>query len=151
MAANAAWCAAHGVHAVIGTTGLSAAALAAMEERFAPGPANCVYAPNFAIGAVLMMRFAELAAPWFETVEVIELHHDGKLDSPSGTALQTARRMAAAREKARPESPESPESPGTSPASAGSADQARPGGCKPRPASRSTPSACGASWPTKRC
>jgi 4-hydroxy-tetrahydrodipicolinate reductase len=60
-----------------------------------------VFAPNFAIGAVLMMRFAELAAPWFETVEVIELHHDGKLDSPSGTALQTARRIVAARDAAR--------------------------------------------------
>jgi 4-hydroxy-tetrahydrodipicolinate reductase len=101
VAANAAWCAAHGVHAVIGTTGLAAEALAEMEESFAPGPANCVFAPNFAIGAVLMMRFAELAAPWFETVEVIELHHDGKLDSPSGTALQTARRIAAARDAAR--------------------------------------------------
>jgi len=100
--ANAAWCAAHGVHAVIGTTGLTAKALAEMERSFAPGPANCVFAPNFAIGAVLMMRFAELAAPWFETVEVVELHHDGKLDSPSGTALQTARRIAAARDAARP-------------------------------------------------
>ena len=100
--ANAAWCAAHGVHAVIGTTGLTAEALAEMERSFAPGPANCVFAPNFAIGAVLMMRFAELAAPWFETVEVVELHHDGKLDSPSGTALQTARRIAAARDAARP-------------------------------------------------
>jgi 4-hydroxy-tetrahydrodipicolinate reductase len=101
VAANAAWCAAHGVHAVIGTTGLSAEALAEMGKSFAPGPANCVFAPNFAIGAVLMMRFAELAAPWFETVEVIELHHDGKLDSPSGTALQTARRIVAARDAAR--------------------------------------------------
>ena len=57
---------------------------------------NCLIAANFAIGAVLMMRFAELAAPWFETAEVIELHHDGKVDSPSGTAMQTVRRMAAA-------------------------------------------------------
>jgi 4-hydroxy-tetrahydrodipicolinate reductase len=53
-----------------------------------------VVAPNFAIGAVLMMRFAELAAPWFETAEVIELHHDQKLDAPSGTAMLTAQRMA---------------------------------------------------------
>jgi len=100
VAGNAAWCAAHGVHAVIGTTGLSAEALAEMEKGFEPGPANCIFAPNFAIGAVLMMRFAELAAPWFETVEVVELHHDGKLDSPSGTALQTARRISAARSAA---------------------------------------------------
>jgi 4-hydroxy-tetrahydrodipicolinate reductase len=53
-------------------------------------------APNFAIGAVLMMRFAELAAPYFETAEVIELHHDEKLDAPSGTAMLTLERMAAA-------------------------------------------------------
>ena len=53
-------------------------------------------APNFAIGAVLMMRFAELAAPWFDTGEIIELHHDAKVDAPSGTAMLTASRMAAA-------------------------------------------------------
>ena len=53
-------------------------------------------AANFAIGAVLMMRFAELAAPWFETVEIIELHHDAKIDAPSGTAMRTAERIAAA-------------------------------------------------------
>jgi 4-hydroxy-tetrahydrodipicolinate reductase len=97
VAGNAAWCAAHGVHAVIGTTGLAPEALAEMERAFVASSANCVFAPNFAIGAVLMMRFAELAAPWFETVEVVELHHDGKLDSPSGTALQTARRISVAR------------------------------------------------------
>ena len=57
---------------------------------------NCFVAPNFAIGAVLMMRFAELAAPWFETAEIIELHHDPKIDAPSGTAMLTAKRMAAA-------------------------------------------------------
>ena len=57
---------------------------------------NCVIAPNFAIGAVLMMRFAALAAPYFETAEIIELHHDGKVDAPSGTATLTAERMAAA-------------------------------------------------------
>ncbi len=94
---NAAWCAAHGIHAVIGTTGLDAPALAALAEAFpADGPTGCVVAPNFAIGAVLMMRFAELAAPWFESAEIIELHHDAKVDAPSGTALLTANRMAAA-------------------------------------------------------
>ena len=61
------------------------------------GRANVFIAPNFAIGAVLMMRFAELAAPWFETAEIIELHHDRKVDAPSGTALETARRMRSAR------------------------------------------------------
>ena len=57
---------------------------------------NCIVAPNFAIGAVLMMRFAEIAAPFFDTAEIIEIHHDGKADSPSGTAIATANRMAAA-------------------------------------------------------
>ncbi|MGC8627449.1 MAG: 4-hydroxy-tetrahydrodipicolinate reductase, partial [Acidimicrobiales bacterium] len=95
--ANALWCADNSVHAVVGTTGLSAEALRAIEERFSSGGANCVVAPNFAIGAVLMMRFAELAAPWFDSVEVVELHHDAKLDAPSGTAVLTAERVAAAR------------------------------------------------------
>jgi 4-hydroxy-tetrahydrodipicolinate reductase len=95
--ANAMWCAAHGVHAVIGTTGFSPEHLEQLKTAFAPGPANCLLAPNFAIGAVLMMRFAELAAPWFDTAEIVELHHDAKLDSPSGTAILTARRMSAAR------------------------------------------------------
>ena len=65
-------------------------------ERFAAlfTRSNCVIAPNFAIGAVLMMRFAELAAPYFETAEIIELHHDQKIDAPSGTAMATAQRMA---------------------------------------------------------
>ena len=58
--------------------------------------ANAVIVPNFAIGAVLMMRFAEMAAPFFETAEIIELHHDQKIDAPSGTATRTAQRMAAA-------------------------------------------------------
>jgi 4-hydroxy-tetrahydrodipicolinate reductase len=96
-AANAGWCAGHGVHAVIGTTGFTPAQLAAIRDQFETGPANCVVAPNFAIGAVLMMRFAELAAPWFDSVEIVELHHDAKIDAPSGTALLTAQRIAAAR------------------------------------------------------
>jgi len=95
--ANLVWCAKNGIHAVVGTTGFTDADLEEVGRLFPPaGPANCVVAPNFAIGAVLMMRFAELAAPWFESGEVIELHHDGKVDAPSGTALATARRMAAA-------------------------------------------------------
>jgi len=73
---------------------------AALEELAGAFPASgglgCVVAPNFALGAVLMMRFAELAAPWFDTAEIIELHHDAKVDAPSGTALTTAGRMAAA-------------------------------------------------------
>jgi 4-hydroxy-tetrahydrodipicolinate reductase len=91
---NLAWCAAHGVHAVVGTTGLQPADFDDLARRFTSS--NCFVAPNFAIGAVLMMRFAELAAPWFETAEIIELHHDRKVDAPSGTAMLTASRMAAA-------------------------------------------------------
>ncbi len=90
---NLAWCAEHGVHAVVGTTGFEAADLEELARIFTRS--NCFIAPNFAIGAVLMMRFAELAAPWFETAEVIELHHDQKIDAPSGTAMLTAQRMAA--------------------------------------------------------
>ena len=93
--ANLKWCAANKVHAVVGTTGLTDADLEEMRTAFVDG-VNCVVAPNFAIGAVLMMRFAEMAAPWFETAEVIELHHDAKVDAPSGTALLTAQRMASA-------------------------------------------------------
>ena len=97
---NALWCAARGLHCVVGTTGLDSQDLGRLRDAFAAGPANCLVAPNFAIGAVLMMRFAELAAPWFEGVEVVELHHAGKLDAPSGTARLTAERVAAAREDA---------------------------------------------------
>jgi 4-hydroxy-tetrahydrodipicolinate reductase len=94
--ANALWCADNGVHSVIGTTGFSPAVLAEIKARFEAGDANCVVAPNFAIGAVLMMRFAELAAPFFETAEIVELHHDGKVDAPSGTAILTAQRISEA-------------------------------------------------------
>ncbi len=91
---NVAWCAANGVHAVVGTTGFSDDDLASFRSAFTSS--NCLIAPNFAIGAILMMRFAELAAPWFETAEVLEFHHDAKVDSPSGTAMRTVERMAAA-------------------------------------------------------
>lgn len=88
----------HGIHAVVGTTGFSDDDLALFASSFGPddGP-NCVIAPNFSISAVLMMRFAEMAARWFDTIEVIELHHDNKIDAPSGTAVTTVERMAAAR------------------------------------------------------
>lgn len=94
---NLAWAADAGVHAVAGTTGFTDDDFSSLRERFTQS--NCLIAPNFAIGAVLMMRIAELAAPWFETAEVIELHHDGKVDAPSGTALRTVERMAAASEE----------------------------------------------------
>jgi 4-hydroxy-tetrahydrodipicolinate reductase len=93
---NLRWCAAHDVHAVVGTSGLSDDDLSELAGVFAASNANAVIAPNFAIGAVLMTRFAELAAPFFESAEIIELHHDNKIDAPSGTAVHTAQRMAAA-------------------------------------------------------
>jgi 4-hydroxy-tetrahydrodipicolinate reductase len=91
---NLAWAAESGVHAVVGTSGFTEADHEALRAQFTRS--NCLIAPNFAIGAVLMMRFAELAAPWFDTAEVIELHHDKKIDAPSGTAVGTVERMAAA-------------------------------------------------------
>jgi 4-hydroxy-tetrahydrodipicolinate reductase len=93
---NLRWCAERGIHAVVGTTGFTPADIEEITGLFDASPANAVIAPNFAVGAVLMMRFAELAAPFFETVEVIELHHDAKVDAPSGTAVTTAERIAAA-------------------------------------------------------
>ncbi len=82
-----------GVHAVIGTTGYDPAAL----DGFRGAGANVFVAPNFAIGAVLMMQFAAQAARHMRAAEIIELHHDGKIDRPSGTAARTAELMAAAR------------------------------------------------------
>lgn len=91
---NLAFCAAQGIHAVVGTSGFTEDDFAAIEAMFTRS--NCLIAPNFAIGAVLMMRFAEMAAPYFDTAEVIELHHDEKVDAPSGTAINTVERMAKA-------------------------------------------------------
>jgi 4-hydroxy-tetrahydrodipicolinate reductase len=91
---NLRWCAEAGVHAVVGTTGLTDDDLAELRRAFTES--NCLVAPNFAIGAVVMMRLAELAAPWFSSVEVVELHHDSKVDAPSGTSLVIARRLAEA-------------------------------------------------------
>jgi len=89
---NLRWLAENSIHGVVGTTGFTDADLDSFAAAFTRS--NCVIAPNFAIGAVLMMRFAELAAPYFETAEIIELHHDQKADAPSGTAMLTAQRMA---------------------------------------------------------
>src|SRR3954447_25667304 len=93
---NIRWCAAHGVHAVVGTTGFTEAELGEFTALFDASTANAAIVPNFAVGAVLMMRFAEMAAPFFDTAEIIELHHDQKTDAPSGTAARTAQRMGAA-------------------------------------------------------
>lgn len=87
-----------GVHAVVGTTGWDDAALDRVREHLAEAPGlGVLVAPNFAIGAVLAMAFAAKAAPWFESAEVIELHHSDKVDAPSGTARHTATGIAAAR------------------------------------------------------
>lgn len=86
--------AANGIHAVVGTTGFSDEDLAGFRAAFTSS--NALIAPNFAIGALLMVRFAELAAPHFDTAEIVEIHHDKKVDAPSGTATHTAERMAAA-------------------------------------------------------
>ncbi len=95
---NALACLHSGVHVVIGTTGFDPEPLRAAASAAASGehPANVFIAPNFALGAVLMMRFAVEAAAHMERAEIIELHHDGKLDAPSGTAARTAALMAAA-------------------------------------------------------
>jgi 4-hydroxy-tetrahydrodipicolinate reductase len=90
------WCIAHAIHIVVGTTGLSADDLDEIRRLMDDEgrESNIVVAPNFAIGAVLMQRFAGMASRHFPAVEVIELHHDGKADAPSGTAIATARRIA---------------------------------------------------------
>jgi 4-hydroxy-tetrahydrodipicolinate reductase len=89
-----------GVHCVVGTTGIDQATLRALSDG---APGVCVFvAPNFAIGAVLMMRFAADAARFMPHVEIIELHHDRKVDAPSGTALRTASLIASSRETVPP-------------------------------------------------
>ena len=92
---------ANGIHAVVGTTGWTDARLDQVRGWCAVRPeVGVLVAPNFAVGAVLMMRFAAMAAPWFESVEVVELHHPNKVDAPSGTAASTARIIAEARRAA---------------------------------------------------
>jgi 4-hydroxy-tetrahydrodipicolinate reductase len=101
------WCVDHGVHVVVGTTGIGPKQLDEIRERLErqEGRSNVLVAPNFAIGAVLLQRFAAQAARIYPAAEIIELHHDGKLDAPSGTSLSTADRMARARETAGREPP----------------------------------------------
>lgn len=95
---NLAFCIEHGIHAVVGTTGFDDKRLATLRAQLAASPHTSVLvAANFGIGAVLMMKFAALAAPLFESVEIIELHHPDKVDAPSGTARTTAQGIAAAR------------------------------------------------------
>jgi len=98
---NLHYCVEHGIHAVVGTTGFDEERLETLRGWLADSPATGVLvAPNFSIGAVLMMRFAAEAARHFESVEVVELHHPDKADAPSGTARRTAQLVAAARRDA---------------------------------------------------
>ena len=95
---NLHWCISHGLDTVVGTSGFDEARLAQVREWLAAAPSvRVLIAANFSVGAVLMMRFAAQAAPFFESAEIIELHHAAKLDAPSGTAARTAALIAAAR------------------------------------------------------
>ena len=98
---NLHWCVEQGVNAVVGTSGFTPERIARVRSWLEHKPdVGVVIAPNFAIGAVLMMQFAARAARFFESAEVVELHHAGKVDAPSGTALRTAQMIAEARQKA---------------------------------------------------
>lgn len=95
---NIEWCLARGIHMVIGTTGFTSERLAGVRALCKKNPGvGVLIASNFSIGAVLMMSFAEQAAQFYPSVEIIELHHPNKVDAPSGTSVSTARRIAAAR------------------------------------------------------
>ena len=99
--ANLEFLANNGIHAVVGTTGFDAARIATLEKLIAANPSvGILIAPNFAIGAVLMMEFSTKAAKYFESAEIIELHHPNKVDAPSGTASRTAELMSKARKDA---------------------------------------------------
>jgi 4-hydroxy-tetrahydrodipicolinate reductase len=98
---NLRWCAEHGLDVVVGTSGFGDERLAEVRSWLAESPAaRVLVAPNFSVGAVLMMRFAAQAARFFESAEIIELHHASKMDAPSGTALRTAAMIGEARKAA---------------------------------------------------
>ncbi len=98
--ANLKFLIAHDIHGVVGTTGFDDARLSELRTWLASSKSGVIVAPNFGLGAVLMMRFAESAARFFESVEIVELHHPNKADAPSGTATHTAQRIAVARKEA---------------------------------------------------
>jgi len=98
---NLEYCVKHGIHAVVGTTGWTDERLETVRGWLDASPGTgLLIAPNFGIGAVLTMRFAQQAARFFESAEVVELHHPGKADAPSGTAVRTAQLIAGARQDA---------------------------------------------------
>ena len=148
---NLSWCIEHGIHAVVGTTGFTEQKLDRLRGMLSGRPElGVLVAANFSIGAVLMMHFAEQAARFYESVEILELHHPDKADAPSGTAAATARRVAAAREAAQLPPP---------PAPPRTCRHHRMPRCRnwPGPAVRrsrgsgSTAYGCAASSPTRRC
>lgn len=95
------WCVERGIHVVVGTSGFDDARIEQVRAALGDEPAvGVLVVPNFSIGAVLMMKFAASAAPWFESVEVVEMHHPDKIDAPSGTATRTAELIAEARRRA---------------------------------------------------
>ena len=97
---NVAWCVARGIHVVVGTTGITPERLGSLGAQADAAGVGVLVASNYSIGALLMMHFAEQAARWYDSVEIIELHHPHKVDAPSGTAATTAGRIAAARREA---------------------------------------------------
>jgi 4-hydroxy-tetrahydrodipicolinate reductase len=97
---NLAFCIEHGIHAVVGTTGFTDDRLETLRSQIGDRAVGVLIAPNFSIGAILMMRFSAQAARYFESVEIVELHHPDKADAPSGTAGRTARLIAEARRDA---------------------------------------------------
>src|SRR5262245_53463347 len=95
------WCIAHGIDTVVGTTGVDEEKLSTLRDLLADAPdVGVLIAPNFSIGAVLMMQFAQQAARFYESAEIIELHHPDKADAPSGTARRTAELIGNARSEA---------------------------------------------------
>ena len=138
---NLRWCIEHGLDVVVGTSGFDEDRLAQVRAGWPTPPSvRVLIAPNFSVGAVLMMRFAAQAARFFESAEVIELHHAGKMDAPSGTASRTASLIAAARAEA-----------GLGPSPDATATAAARG-ARRRPWTRSTCTRCGwpGWWPTRR-
>jgi 4-hydroxy-tetrahydrodipicolinate reductase len=110
---NLEFCIDHGIHTVVGTTGFDDERYARLRTWLTASPSTgVIVAPNFGIGAVLMMKFAAIAAPHFESVEIVELHHPDKADAPSGTARATAHGIAAARAAAG--TPQAPDATATS-------------------------------------
>ncbi len=102
---NIPWCMKNGIHVVVGASGIPPSVIGEIRELAPRCEGNVLIAPNFAIGAVLAMKFAEMAAAWMPDAEIIELHHSGKMDSPSGTALQTADVILKGRRSAPAERP----------------------------------------------